>query len=569
MSSEVGAASPSPSKSRAKSSRAQDLRKDIPITEHMWPVDQVLRHYNVSLESGLTASQVQQQRQEFGLNLLTPPEKLPSWVKFLFQFRNFFAMLLIFGGCLCFVAYGIDSSDSTNLYLGVVLFGVVLITASFSHYQESRSEKIMEGFRSLIPKKCKVRRDGHQVIVDAAELVPGDIVDINDGDQVPADLRILQSTDLKVDNSSLTGESEPQERSADINHEIVSPDGSRHPLPPIEATNLLFYTTIVNSGYGRAVVIGTGDRTVMGQIAGLATETTAESTPINKDIKKFIPFISIVAVTLGVSFLSLEHICSAARLSLLQTGSLEFELDELNANIEVIEQIADESSIAPEMFDSPATECSSITLGVNLTLNEGTNLEQLTKRNAFECCEACQEMDSCNVWTQNRENGLCLLYHVISAIVTRIADSEIDLGDFTGLDVLTETLAVDDPMMQTIEAPDTSTTRAPDVETSEATTARITATIAADVVAQGSATDSGVTRTPRCQFNEGVTYPGGDVLAEGNGRSNTFCCELCRSSRNCNSWFHIRRNNRCILNRNIPDLVARRASRFVGGTIGS
>eukprot|EP00210_Caulerpa_lentillifera_P004439 g4236.t1 len=285
MSSEVGTALPSPSKSRAKSSRAEDLHKNVPITELMWPLDQVRRHYNVSLESGLSASQVQQQRQEFGLNVLTPPEKLPPWVKFLLQFRNFFAVLLIFGGCLCFVAYGIDSSDSTNLYLGVVLFGVVLITASFSHYQESRSEKIMEGFRSLIPKKCKVRRGGHQVIVDAAELVP-----------------VLQSTDLKVENSSLTGESEPQERSADINHDIVSPDGNRHPLPPIEATNLLFYTTIVNSGSGRAVVIGTGDRTVMGQIAGLATETSVESTLINKEIKKFILFISIVAVTLGVSF---------------------------------------------------------------------------------------------------------------------------------------------------------------------------------------------------------------------------------------------------------------------------
>eukprot|EP00210_Caulerpa_lentillifera_P005784 g5530.t1 len=289
-------------RSRAKSSRAEDLRKDAPITEHKWPLDQALRNYNVSLESGLTASQVQQQRQEFGLNVLTPPEKLPSWIKYLLQFRNFFAMLLIFGGCLCFVAYGIDSSDSTNLYLGVVLLGVVLITVSFSHYQEARNEKIMEGFRSLIPKKCKVRRDGHQMIIDATELVPGDIVDINDGDQVPADLRILQSTDLKVDNSSLTGESEPQERSADINHEIVSVDGRRHPLPPIEVTNLLFYTTIVNSGSGKAVVIGTGDHTVMGQIAGLATETSAESTPINKEIKKFIPFISIVAVTFGVSF---------------------------------------------------------------------------------------------------------------------------------------------------------------------------------------------------------------------------------------------------------------------------
>lgn len=98
---------------------------------------------------------------------------------------NFFSMLLIAGGIMCFIAYIIDDEDNTNLYLGSVLFFVVLITATFSYFQEAKSEKIMEGFKNMIPKKCKVIRDGgNTIVVDAIELVPGDIVELNDGDQV-------------------------------------------------------------------------------------------------------------------------------------------------------------------------------------------------------------------------------------------------------------------------------------------------------------------------------------------------------------------------------------------------
>ncbi|CAD7697224.1 unnamed protein product [Ostreobium quekettii] len=218
------------------------------------------------------------------------------------QFTNFFALLLIAGGTLCFIAYAIDQSDPTNLYLGVVLVGVVIITATFSHLQESKSAKIMEGFKSLIPKKCKCIRDGVIGIVDAVELVPGDVVNLGDGDQVPADIRIIAATDMKVDNSSLTGESEPQERDPKVPERSLDENGHPRPVPPIEASNLVFYTTIISAGSGRGVVVGTGDHTVMGQIAGLATETSSEATPIAKEIKKFIQLISAVAISLGLVF---------------------------------------------------------------------------------------------------------------------------------------------------------------------------------------------------------------------------------------------------------------------------
>lgn len=104
-----------------------------------------------------------------------------------------------------------------------------------------------------------------------------------------------------MDNSSLTGESEAQDRVPEISEE-TDENGNPKFIPPIEASNLVFYTTIISSGSGRGVVIGTGDRTVMGQIAGLATETDAEASPISKEIKKFIQFISVIAITLGLTF---------------------------------------------------------------------------------------------------------------------------------------------------------------------------------------------------------------------------------------------------------------------------
>jgi len=140
--------------------------------------------------------------------------------------------------------------------------------------------------------------------VEAVELVPGDVVILNEGDQVPSDIRIMKANELKVDNSSLTGESEPQDRVP-----TLAKDNQGNPITqPMEATNLVFYTTLISSGNGVGVVIGTGDHTVMGQIAGLATETTGEKTPIRKEIEKFITFISAVAITLGVLFLILSII---------------------------------------------------------------------------------------------------------------------------------------------------------------------------------------------------------------------------------------------------------------------
>ena len=186
----------------------------------------------------------------------------------------------------------IFSSLFLQLYLGAALAIVVTISGLFSHYQQSKSENIMASFAGLIPKTCTVVRAGHQTKVPVETLVLGDLVELVAGDQVPADVRIITASGLKVDNSSLTGESEPQARGP-----VCS-----HPQQPLETRNLAFFSTNVVEGAGKGVVIRVGDGTSMGRIAVLASSLEARPTPLSTDIQHFITMITYVAVFFGLLF---------------------------------------------------------------------------------------------------------------------------------------------------------------------------------------------------------------------------------------------------------------------------
>lgn len=128
------------------------MRKDIDHVAHTWDEEKVYSYYGITLESGLSSQQVEQQRATHGYNRLTPPVSKPEWLKYLEQFTNFFALLLIAGGVLCFISFAINQDDRTNVYLGSVLILVVLITGTFTYFQEAKSERIMEGFKNMVPK---------------------------------------------------------------------------------------------------------------------------------------------------------------------------------------------------------------------------------------------------------------------------------------------------------------------------------------------------------------------------------------------------------------------------------
>ncbi|GFY47743.1 hypothetical protein TNIN_268231 [Trichonephila inaurata madagascariensis] len=237
----------------------------------------------------------------------SPPKKTPEWVKFCKNLFGGFALLLWIGAILCFIAYSIQAGtfeeppddnvsmhfprQTIKLYLGIVLSVVVIVTGCFSYYQEARSSKIMESFKNMVPQYATIVREGQKYTIPAEGVVVGDIVEVKGGDRIPADIRIISASSCKVDNSSLTGESEPQSRSPELTNEN-----------PLETRNLAYFSTNCVEGTCRGVVINTGDRTVMGRIANLASGLEMGDTPIAREIAHFIHLITGVAVFLGLAF---------------------------------------------------------------------------------------------------------------------------------------------------------------------------------------------------------------------------------------------------------------------------
>ncbi|XP_040567087.1 sodium/potassium-transporting ATPase subunit alpha [Lepeophtheirus salmonis] len=279
-----------------------NLKQELELDVHKVSLDELCKRNGTDLANGLTQSRAEENRKKYGPNALTPPPTTPEWIKFCQNLFGGFALLLWLGAILCFIAYSIQASayeepPDDNLYLGIVLTVVVVVTGVFSYYQESKSSKIMESFKNLVPQYALCVRDGQKLEIKAEELTLGDVIEVKFGDRLPADMRIVEARGFKVDNSSLTGESEPQSRSAEYTHEN-----------PLETKNLAFFSTNAVEGTSRGIVVNIGDNTVMGRIAGLASGLESGDTPIAKEIAHFIHLITGVAVFLGLTFFVIAFI---------------------------------------------------------------------------------------------------------------------------------------------------------------------------------------------------------------------------------------------------------------------
>lgn len=231
-------------------------------------------------------------------------------VVFLHEQTGFFSLLLWLGSFLCFIAYGMTVyqesnpetrtgyTDPSNLYLGIVLAVVVFVTGCFSFHQTSKAASLMDNFKNMIPKNSMVRRqkssggtEGDFETIPARNIVPGDVIKISSGEQVPADVILFQTSEMKVDNSSLTGEPEQLIRKAgETNNNIL------------ESENVAFFGTNCTAGSGVGIVFKTGDNSVIGRIASLSDSAEKKETPLSKEIARFILIVSAVAIFLGVAF---------------------------------------------------------------------------------------------------------------------------------------------------------------------------------------------------------------------------------------------------------------------------
>lgn len=244
---------------------------------------------NIERSLGLTETEAARRLQLYGRNVLTPPTRMPEWQRFLLQFTNVFLLLL--NGCavLSIVAYVI-TADIINLYLAIVLVVVVFLTAFIQFHEEGKALAVIDSFAKMLAAECIVIRQGEEKKITTDLLVAGDLVKVQNGDRVPADLVLLLCRGLKAECSSLTGESEP----VSCTHQ-TSEEGT----PFFECKNVAFNTSLCFDGMALGVVFRTGDHTGIGTIAKLASETKQRESTLQKEVRNFVRLVAVVSLTMA------------------------------------------------------------------------------------------------------------------------------------------------------------------------------------------------------------------------------------------------------------------------------
>jgi sodium/potassium-transporting ATPase subunit alpha len=241
--------------------------------------------------NGLTMTDARARLLQDGANTLAQARQASELIRFFRQFLNLFIVLLTMAAILSLGAYFFDTAVTINLYLAIILFVVVILTCLMSYVEERKTAKVMSSFVAMLPPSASVLRDGQVCAVPAAELVRGDLVLLTAGVKVAADMRLLASRGLRVENSSLTGESTPLLGIVDATS-----------VSMLESHNMVFNSSLVTTGDALGIVLQTGDRTQLGSIAGLASSTAHAETTMQREVKYFVRIIAAIAITMGVVF---------------------------------------------------------------------------------------------------------------------------------------------------------------------------------------------------------------------------------------------------------------------------
>jgi magnesium-transporting ATPase (P-type) len=257
------------------------LLKDV-ISLHVKEVFDALE----TSPNGLTSEEAKRRLVKHSLNTLVEKKHIPVAYKFFAHLKDLFGILLIFASLL--------SALGGMLELSLIILIVVLVNTFFSLFQEWRAEKAMETLKSWMPEYAKVIRDGELQKTLVKELVPGDIIVLEEGDRVPADARLIEAFDLWTNNVPLSGESEPQPRTAK--------PAKVTDTAYLDVPNLVFMSTSVAKGRGKAVVYATGMKTKFGQIAGMTQEIEEEPSPLQREIAYTAKYDFILAVAVGIIF---------------------------------------------------------------------------------------------------------------------------------------------------------------------------------------------------------------------------------------------------------------------------
>jgi len=261
-----------------------------PNRSYRQPIDIVLAALGTNVQRGLTSSEAQSRLEEYGRNELVAEKPLPGWRRFLAQFQDVLVILLLVATAISAGLWAYER-DETLPYEAIAICAVVLLNATMGYIQESRAEAAVAALRAMSAADATVIRDGERQDIPATQIVPGDIIVIEEGDTIPADARVVESTALQAAEAALTGESLPVAKETQEIAEDV-PLGDRH--------NMVFSGTAATYGHGTAVVTATGMRTEMGRIAGLLKETHDEATPLQRELDRTGKLLGIVVVAIAI-----------------------------------------------------------------------------------------------------------------------------------------------------------------------------------------------------------------------------------------------------------------------------
>ena len=251
--------------------------------------EDVEKELGTNLQSGLTSEEVQKRREKYGLNELKAKKKKSLFQKFLEQFKDFSIIILIIAAI---VSGFVGVAEGEGITDTIIILIVVIVNAIIGVTQEAKAEKSLEALQKLTDHASKVIRNGEVTVVPAKELVPGDIVVLDTGDYIPADLRIVEAVNLKSQESSLTGESMPVEKSEEVIEEKEIGIGDR--------LNMLFSSSLVTYGRGKGIVVETGMTTEVGKIAGMLEGAEEQITPLQQKLNKLGKTLGIAALVICV-----------------------------------------------------------------------------------------------------------------------------------------------------------------------------------------------------------------------------------------------------------------------------
>ena len=257
----------------------------------MWQsfnIEQVIRKFRTNIDFGLSSEEVENRKNKHGPNKLEEKKKESLFIRFIKEFQDFMIIILLIAAV---VSAGISYFQGENDYIdSIIIVAIVVLNAIMGLVQEAKAEKSLEALKNMSAPVAKVRRNGRILTIKTEEVVPGDIVLLEAGNYVPADCRLINSYNLKVEESSLTGETVPVEKNAEVLLDEKTPIG--------DTLNMAFATTIVVNGHAEAIVTDTGMNTKVGQIAKMIITNESPETPLQKKLGE-------VGKTLGMGCLAI------------------------------------------------------------------------------------------------------------------------------------------------------------------------------------------------------------------------------------------------------------------------